>query len=106
MELLWHGIEFALVRRKDHVDAERREPGEIGVEGARIAVEVLRRAELQTVHEDAHDHALAVAAGNAHQIEMSFVQIAHGRHERDPGHAAKPRAQRGNGGDHVHRRGN
>ncbi len=47
----------------------------------RVLVEILVRAELQTIDEDARDDGIAVLARKPHQRQVSFVQIAHRRHE-------------------------
>jgi hypothetical protein len=104
-ELLGDRIELALVRREHHVDAERLELREVGSDRARVAVEILGRTELQAVHEDAHHHASAFGPGDTDQVQMSLVQIAHGRDERDAAFGGQVRTQRTHGGDHFHGRG-
>ena len=49
-------------RREEQVDAAAVERGDVGVEGARVAVEVLLRPELQRVHEDRDDDEAAELA--------------------------------------------
>ena len=60
---------------------------------ARIAREILRRSELERIHEDRNRHPVVLAPGAADQGEVSFVQGSHGRHETH-GHAALARAAR------------
>ena len=59
------------------------ESGAVGLERARIAVEVLVRSELQPVDEDARDDGVAVLRAMLHQRQVARVQVAHRRHERD-----------------------
>src|SRR6185295_3600893 len=63
-----------------------------------IAGEVLVRAKLKRVHEDAHGEPAVLAAGAAHQGEMSRVERAHRRDEADrlaaPASAAREVAHR------------
>jgi len=49
----------------------------------RIAGEILVRAELQRIDEDAHGHALGELAGAVHEAQMALVQVAHGGNEAD-----------------------
>ena len=70
-------------RREQQVDPGRG--GKLGVAAlvARIALEVLARAELGRVHEQAHDHEPALVGGGAHQAQMALVQRAHRGDEPD-----------------------
>ena len=77
------GIHVRLSWSEHEVDAPRGgEPGVV-IESARIAREVFGRAELQRIHEDAHDDDVGNAFGFVDQSEMSLVEGAHRRHERD-----------------------
>ena len=62
-----------------------------------VAVEILAGTKLQRVHKDARHHAVAMLARETHQIEMPFMQIAHGWHKSDAGLAAQACAQVGGG---------
>ena len=57
-----------------------------------IAVEVLVRGELRRVDEDRHHRAPAARLGQPHQLQVAFVQRAHGRHQGD--RLARRRARR------------
>jgi hypothetical protein len=68
--------------RVHDVDAARLAQREIGVEGARIAREVLARPELQRVDEDADDAERRTAPlCLVDQGQVAIVQGAHGGHE-------------------------
>src|SRR6185369_7533832 len=77
----------SVVRSEDEVHAGRLEHRAIALESARITLEVVGRPELEPVHEDRHGDGLRAAwnaaAREAHQREMSVVQVAHGRDERE-----------------------
>ena len=68
---------------REHHVRQALQAGTIGFQRARVFVEILVRPELQRVHEDARHDAVAVLACEAHQVEMAFMQIAHGRDEGD-----------------------
>src|SRR3954447_5521763 len=70
-------------RGEDNVDLLARAEREVGVEGARIAVEVLPRRELQGVEEDRDDHGVAACARGPDQLTVPFVQRTHGHDDRD-----------------------
>jgi hypothetical protein len=53
------------------------------LEGARVFLEILVRRELQRIDEDAGDHKALALTRDSHQRQVTFVQIAHGRHEND-----------------------
>src|SRR3954451_137616 len=69
-------------RGEDHVDLLARAECKVGVEGARIAVEVLPRRELQGVEEDRDDHGVAACARGPDQLTVPFVQRTHGHDDR------------------------
>jgi hypothetical protein len=93
-------------RRPHHVHLGLLQQLAVGVEGARILVEVLVGPELQRVDEDADDHAFAQLARLVDQADVAGVQIAHGRHERDGLARAAPGlqggVQLGNGVNDLH----
>ena len=76
------GIHFVDRWNKHHI-RQALQLGTIRFQRARVFLEVLVRAELQRIHENARHHAVAMPACEAHQIEMSLMQVAHGRHESD-----------------------
>ena len=76
-------IKLTLVGRKKHIDPRRDKPRTIVLEGTRILVEILVRAELQAIHEDAGDHRITEPACLLHQGNMSGVQVAHGRNKNN-----------------------
>jgi hypothetical protein len=96
------GIDFLLVRLEHDVHAGGLEPRAVSLERARIAVEVLARAELQAVDEDADHRARRARLGDVDQLDVAVVQVAHGRHEHVVRHALQARAQVGGGVDDVH----
>src|SRR6185503_15014592 len=81
-------IEHGLVRREQVFDALSLEQLAIALEGARVALEVLARQELQAIHENGHRDARRVLACDSSELQMSLVEIAHGR---DKGHRARNR---------------
>src|SRR6185312_15788861 len=70
-------------RREDEVGAGPPAHLQVGVEGARIAVEVLVRPELQRIHEDRHQYVVGLLPGGAQQRLVAGVQGAHGHHHAD-----------------------
>ena len=76
------GIDDVRRRREDEVDAGSRADGEVGVEGARVAREVLLGPELQGVEEDRHDD---VAVGLASLVDEGRVTLVQGAHRHDDG---------------------
>jgi len=76
--------------------------GAIGLEGARVLVEVLAGAELQAIDENAGDHGPAVLAGLGHEGNVALVQVAHGGHEHHLGFAGKGGAQVVDPGKDLH----
>ena len=57
------------------------QPLEVGVQGARIAGQVLAGAELAGIDEDRHHDRVALRHGRPHQAQMPFVQGSHRRHQ-------------------------
>ena len=97
-------VDLALVGDEHDVGASLTALVAVGLQRARIAVEVFPRAELQPVHEDAHHRAGRARLGQAHQLYVSLVQIAHRRHEHIVRFALQPLAQRVYRMNHVHRK--
>ena len=56
---------------------------DVGLEGARVLVEVFVRPELQAVHEDGGGHPGGAVAGDVHEGGVACMQVAHGRDEDD-----------------------
>ncbi len=75
----------------------------IGLQGARIALEILLRPELDPVDEYADDGARRAMLRQAHQLDVARVEIAHGRDEDVVGLALQPLAQIPHRSDDVHR---
>ena len=76
-------------RVEDDVGALLGQRGEVGVPGARVAVEVLAGAELGRVDEDRDDDGGRALAGGADQRPVALVQRAHGRAPARPGRAGR-----------------
>ena len=55
----------------------------VAVEVARVALEVLGRAELRGVHEVGHDDAVILGGGAHNQALVALVQVTHGGDEAD-----------------------
>ena len=75
----------------------------IGVQGARVALEIFLRPELDPVDEYADDGARRAMLREAHQLDVARVEIAHGRDEDVVGLALQPLAQIPHRSDDVHR---
>ena len=76
--------QLARVRREQEVGAGLVEQGEIRVQVARVAGEVLLRPELQRVHEERDDDEVGHLPRPRDERQVPVVQRAHRRHERDP----------------------
>jgi hypothetical protein len=76
-------VHVRLGRREQHVHAFALQLLDVVLQRARVFVEVLVRAELQAVDEDRRHHRVAMLARQAHQRQVAFVQVAHGRDESD-----------------------
>ena len=68
-------VKIGFRRREQHVDAGGMQLGAIVLEGARILVEVLVRAELQAIDEDAGDHRVAMGSGLRHQADVAPCRL-------------------------------
>jgi len=90
-------VHLGLVGREQVVDARRGQLVAVGLETARIFLEVLAGPELQPVDEDGGHHGVAVVARLLHQRDVPFVEVAHGRHQRNPAGRFQRGAQAGNG---------
>ena len=87
------GIHRRRGRGEDHLDAFAAEHLEVGVEGARVGVQILARPELQRVDENrGHHHSAWYPLGRMHKRHVALVQCAHGRNQHDPppGMAQRP----------------
>src|SRR5690606_14600508 len=76
-------VHLGLVGREDGSDTGSGELLAIGGEGARVAIEILARAELDTIDEDACGDAVGMFGGLANERDMTVVQVAHGGYESD-----------------------
>jgi len=102
LEALRLRIQLRFRRGKQHIATGGFELRAVGLEGARVAVEIFVRQKLQAVDEDAGHRHVAQWPGAVHQSQMAGVQVAHGGHE---GGAVKLRqvlAQFGAAADDAH----
>src|SRR5262249_24605180 len=76
-------IDLSDGRVEHDVDRFFLQKAAVALEVARIALQILARAELRRIDEYRDDHAVAALFRFAHETEVSFVQRAHRRHERD-----------------------
>ena len=78
----------------------------VAVEVARVALQVLGRAELRGVHEVGHDDAVVLGGGANDQALVALVQKAHGGNEAHGQALAPPLtnllANLGDGGGGLH----
>jgi hypothetical protein len=84
-------VKIGFGRCKQHIDAGGSQLVAIGLEGARIFVEILVRAELQAIDENAERPPCRRGPGLLHQADVAGVQVAHRRDEND---AAAPLERR------------
>src|SRR5438128_3501053 len=75
------GIHSLGRRREDQVDTLATTDVQIGLQGARVAAEVLPRTKLRGIDEDRHDDETALRTGGADQAGMAGMQRAHGGYE-------------------------
>ncbi|MCY1541823.1 hypothetical protein D9M68_775260 [compost metagenome] len=75
------GIQLLFGGREHHVATGLLQPGAVGLQGARIGVEIFVGRKLQAVDEDAGHRHITQRLGRANQIQMALVQIAHGGHK-------------------------
>ncbi len=95
-------VHVALGGRKQHVDAFLLQLLDVVLQRARVLVEILIGTELQPVDEDRRDHRVTVLTRQAHQRQVAFMQVAHGRHEGRPVLSAQLVPQLVNGGNDFH----
>src|SRR5260370_17147670 len=76
--------------RPDKVGRDVAEHANIGLEASWIAGKILIWRKLCGVDEDGDHDALRPPTGGAHQREMTAVERAHGRHQRDALAGATP----------------
>ncbi len=88
-------VDLVHCRREDDVGTLAGTHLEVGLEGAWIAVEILRGPELQRVDEDRGDDRAGAAprASDPEQAGVTLVQRAHGGHKDDPSSPATPGPQ-------------
>src|SRR5690606_39706659 len=77
------GVQLGLDGREHEVHALLGAEREVGVEGARVAVEVLAGPELERVDEDGGDHRVRDLAGFAQVRAVALVQRPHGGDDGD-----------------------
>ena len=70
-------------RHKEIANTKPFERVAIGIEGARIFIEILGRAELLGIHENGDGHGRALALRFADEGDVAFVKRAHGRDESE-----------------------
>jgi len=80
-------------RLVDGVDLGRGKHRDVALGVARVAGEILARAELDRVHEDAHDHDVVLGARQLDQAQVPRVERAHRRHEPDRAALSAPPAR-------------
>src|SRR6185369_1854719 len=68
---------------EDDINAAGTGDGTVALQVARVALQVLARAELDRVDEDREHQDVAAGACLAQQRGVTLVQIAHGRHKGD-----------------------
>ena len=97
------GVDLLHGRDEDDVDAFLLEQRQVSLLVTWVALQVLARAELGGVDEDADHHMVVQPAGGSHQREVAFVQVAHSGHEADSvGHGAPEGAHLPHGGRDLH----
>ena len=89
------GVDLGDVGGEDEVDARLAGQAQVALLVARVAVEVLVRAELGRVDEEAHHDDVALGAGGAQQRDVALVEEAHRRDEADRAAFAPGRGQGG-----------
>jgi hypothetical protein len=77
------GIHVLVAGREEEVDAPAAGQLRIALEGAGVAREILGGSELERVHVERQDDIVRLGAGGIDEHEMTFVQVAHRRHEAD-----------------------
>ena len=77
------GIHLVLAGRVCDVAARLAQLGEVALLVAGIGGEILLRAELRRIDEDAGHRHVAAIERTLHQADMPLVQRAHGRHQPD-----------------------
>src|SRR6516162_8151943 len=81
---VWPGrVHLGHGRGEDDVGTGFGAHGDVGVERAGVERDVLRVAELQRVHEDAHHDDVALAGRPGDERDVALVERAHGRDEGD-----------------------
>ena len=72
-----------VIRQEEQINAHRFEQGLILLRCAWIGAEIFSGAELQGVHVDARHDRIGVVTRLLHEMLVTGVQIAQGRHESD-----------------------
>ncbi len=95
IHLLWR-------RREQEVDAGLLGERHVALLVARVAVEILSRAELGRIDEQARDDRVRFGSSRGEEREMPFVEGAHGRDEADLGEGLEGFANLGDRPDDLH----
>ena len=99
-------IDLVHLRHEHQVAAGGGQHALVLARRARVVREILVRAELHGVHENAGHEALAVAARGLDEAQMPGMQVPHGGHEGHPPALGSPAAHAlahgGNRGDGLH----
>jgi hypothetical protein len=78
-----------VVGGKDERDAFVAQQRQVARQVARVAAQVFGRRELRRVDVDADGHVVVLASRPAHQFQMPLMQVAHGGHKAERGHALR-----------------
>src|SRR5207249_7622064 len=77
------GVHGRRVRDEETIDATFAGELPVALQVARVLRQVFCGAELEGVHEDAHDHAVGALLRPIDEPQVPFVQESHRRHEPD-----------------------
>ena len=83
-------VRIHLPRSGREDDRTSRQPGQVGLQGAGIGVEILVGGELGGIDEDRHHHMRGALPGFRRQCDMPGMQRPHGRHHGDARTAQRP----------------
>ena len=78
------GIDFRRIGCPDQIDTDRSKFFKVRLQRARIGSKVFVRAKLRRIDKDRYDHGIALSLCLLDQGEMTGMERAHGRHQRDP----------------------
>ncbi len=83
-------IHLLRFRGKDRCHRFLPQQAHVALKIAGVAVQILVGAKLGGVDKHTDHHRIAMLRRQAHQAEVAFMQIAHGRHQADGGALAAP----------------